>query len=170
MTERILHDLASDVAEALARSNKQLVLAESCTAGLVSATLGAIPGISRSLCGSAVVYQEATKTSWLHVSRELLLEHGAVSAEVAKAMAAGALDMTPHADLAAAITGHLGPNAPPEQDGQLFVALQLRGKPPVVCAGTLSSARNFGAADTLRANRQREATTFLMRRLHEILC
>ncbi|HEX6987400.1 MAG TPA: CinA family protein, partial [Planctomycetaceae bacterium] len=96
-----LFDQAERVADRLRLSGHQLVLAESCTAGLVAAALGGVPGISRHLCGSAVVYQERTKAAWLDVPESLLAERGAVSAEVAAAMAAGALDRTPHADVAA---------------------------------------------------------------------
>lgn len=49
-------------------------------------------------------------------------------------MATGALEATPHADIAAAVTGHLGPGAPPEQDGLVFVAFaarELRKRPTV---------------------------------------
>lgn len=127
-----LHALAEQVAAELRRTGRQLVLAESCTAGLVAAALGSVPGISRYLCGSAVVYQERTKTAWLGVPESLFASPGVVSPDVAKAMAANALQRTPYADLAASITGHLGPSAPPELDGMIEIAVQHRGNPPTV--------------------------------------
>lgn len=102
--------VARELALILERRNLRLVLAESCTAGLAAAQLARVPGISRYLCGSAVVYQEATKTAWLGVPAEYFQPGGpgVVSGETAAAMADGVLERTPPADLAVAITGHLG--------------------------------------------------------------
>lgn len=118
-----LHSLALSVAQALAQQNKRIVFAESCTAGLIAATLGRVPGVSENLCGSAVVYRLDTKAKWLDVPEPMLINPGAVSELVALAMAHGALTHTPEADLAAAVTGHLGPNAPESQDGLVFMSL-----------------------------------------------
>jgi nicotinamide-nucleotide amidase len=124
--ERKIGARGERLAKALANANARLVLAESCTAGLIAASLGAVPGISNHLCGSMVTYRDATKQQWLGVAQTVLDEHTAVSAHVARLMATGALVATPEADLAAAVTGHLGPNAPPEQDGLIFVAVGSR--------------------------------------------
>ncbi|ADG69759.1 CinA domain protein [Planctopirus limnophila DSM 3776] len=121
-----LEQAAARLAGKLADSKQRLILAESCTAGLVSATLAQTPGISTWLCGSAVVYQEQTKTTWLGVSAATLAQYTAVSREVAQEMAAGVLQLTPHADIAAAITGHLGPHAPIPQDGEVHAAIVFR--------------------------------------------
>lgn len=123
---RELHSAARDLAEQLARARVRLVLAESCTAGLVAALLGEIPGISEWWCGSAVVYREATKTAWLGVAPRDLAKFTAVSAEVARGMACGALERTPEADVAVAVTGHLGPASPAGQDGLVFVGSAVR--------------------------------------------
>jgi nicotinamide-nucleotide amidase len=120
--------LAGQVYQELRARNSRLVLAESCTGGLVAALLTRIPGVSEFLCGSAVVYQIETKARWLRVSRRLLRERGAVSAEVASEMATKALVATPHADISAAVTGHLGPGAPPGKDGLVFVAFGRRAQ------------------------------------------
>ena len=124
-----LGPLAHDVAELLSRFQRKIVFAESCTAGLISATLARVPGASNFHCGSAVVYRLDTKTRWLGVSRTTLHDHGAVSEAIAIEMALGALAHTPEADLAAAITGHLGPNAPDHQDGLIYIAIAVRNKP-----------------------------------------
>ncbi len=136
------------------------MLAESCTAGLIAASLARIPGISEVLCGSAVTYRDDTKARWLRVGRTALRNAGAVSSQVAQQMAAGALAVTPEADLSAAITGHLGPAAPPGMDGLVYVAVGQRGKSHPV----LSVARKQLAAGT-RLARQREATLLVVQEL-----
>ena len=96
--------------------------------GLVSATLTRIPGVSSWLCGSAVTYQNETKQAWLDVTEHDLREFTAVSEQVTRVMAAEVLAKTPQADLAVAVTGHLGPDAPAEMDGIIYVAGALRGQ------------------------------------------
>jgi PncC family amidohydrolase len=122
-----LRDASRELARWLRERHFKIVFAESCTAGLASAALARVPGISDHLCGSAVAYRNETKVRWLRVSRRTLDGEGAVSAEVAQQMAAGVLRSTPEADFSAAVTGHLGPLAPPEQDGIVYVAVGRRG-------------------------------------------
>ena len=119
---------AEQLAEQLRRSGRRVVFAESCTAGLVTAALARIPGISEHVCGSAVVYRNATKTAWLGVSAEALADEsiGPVSEQVAAAMADGVLARTPEADLAVSVTGHLGPDAPAHLDGVIYVGIARR--------------------------------------------
>ena len=95
------------IQELLKASNQQLVLAESCTAGLAAARLGGVPGISEHFCGSAVVYQEGTKRDWLDIPTSMLTQNGAVSEQVAEQMALGSLDQTNAATLAVSITVYL---------------------------------------------------------------
>ena len=123
-----LEQLLRHVAEQLVRNNIRIVFAESCTGGLISATLARVPGISDVHCGSAVVYRLDTKTRWLGVPTSMLIDPGPVSDPVARAMAEGVLRITPEASLALAITGHLGPNAPEKQDGLVFVGIAVRGQ------------------------------------------
>ncbi|MCA9058972.1 MAG: nicotinamide-nucleotide amidohydrolase family protein [Planctomycetaceae bacterium] len=125
-----LMNIAQSVATLLRETHSTLVLAESCTAGLIAATLSRIPGISEFLAGSAVVYQLKTKHAWLDVSPEIMEDPGVVSAAVAEAMVRGVLANTPQAGVAASITGHLGPNAPPELDGIAWCAIQFGSKSP----------------------------------------
>jgi PncC family amidohydrolase len=159
-----LLETARLVAETLAESGRQLVLAESCTAGLVVASLGVVPGISRHLCGSAVVYQESTKAAWLGVPEALFASPGVVSADVAAAMTAGALARTPHANLAAAVTGHLGPGAPSDLDGVIYVAVQFRGEGPTVMCHRLTTGVEPDAVRA-RRERQREAAELVLDQL-----
>jgi PncC family amidohydrolase len=138
LNERQLTALAQQVVERLKFLNLKIVLAESCTGGLVSALLTRIPGVSEFHCGSAVVYQVATKAQWLGVPEAILSQPGPVSREVVSKMAAGALEITAQADVAAAVTGHLGPGAPAAQDGLVYVAFVTRarsgkaGRPSIV--------------------------------------
>ncbi len=113
----MLDSLSNQVFQLLDSHEQTLVTAESCTAGLIAATLSRVPGMSRCLAGSLVAYQSASKSAWLDVPAELIDRHGAVGREVAEAMARQALRKTPHATIAISITGHLGPDAPPELDG-----------------------------------------------------
>jgi nicotinamide-nucleotide amidase len=86
----------------------RLATAESCTGGLVAARLTAVPGSSASFVGGVVAYADDVKQGELDVPTELLAEHGAVSAEVAAAMAEGARRRL-GADVAVAVTGVAGP-------------------------------------------------------------
>ena len=141
---------AFDLAAQLASTQTRLVLAERCTCGLVSAVLGQCPGISNWLCGSLASYREGSKQAWLDVDADLIAKHTAESAVVTKAMAVGALSVTPEADLAVAITGHLGPDAPEHQDGVIFIAALRRADKAAVVQSTRLQA-------TQRVARQWEA-------------
>lgn len=121
-----LLDLAVEIGMDLERNRKRFVLAESCTGGLAAGALASVPGMSKFLCGSFVVYTEGTKKSWLGVPPEVLLEVGAVSRGVAEAMARRALEMTTEAQVAVSITGHLGPHAPQDQDGHAWIGRAQR--------------------------------------------
>jgi len=117
---------ARRVARLLRQTNRKIVFAESCTGGLVSGALTKIPGISNFHCGGVVVYRNETKQAYLGIPAALLKDPGPVSPEVAEIMATKVLQRTPEADLAAAVTGHLGPNAPAKLDGLVFIAVARR--------------------------------------------
>ena len=87
----------------------RLATAESCTGGLVAARLTDVPGSSDVFAGAVVAYDDSVKTRELGVSEALLAEHGAVSAEVAAAMAAGVLERL-EVDVGIAVTGIAGPD------------------------------------------------------------
>jgi nicotinamide-nucleotide amidase len=99
-----------------------LATAESCTGGLVAARLTEVPGSSAVFVGSVVAYSNDVKESSLGVPAELLREHGAVSAEVAAAMAAGARERL-GADVAVSVTGIAGPDGgtPEKPVGLVFL-------------------------------------------------
>lgn len=111
------------LARTLKRRRIRLVLAESCTGGLIAATLARVPGISEHFCGSFVAYRNDSKSRWLGVSPKLIAARGAVSPAVAMEMAVRALERTPEASVAVSVTGHFGPGAPPKQDGLVFMTL-----------------------------------------------
>src|SRR6185436_14313548 len=104
--------LVRRVAALRKQQNLKVVFAESCTGGLVAGALTQVPGISDHHCGGVVVYRNETKRAYLGISERLLKNPGAVSEVVAREMATRVLDLTPEADISAAVTGHLGPGAP----------------------------------------------------------
>ena len=83
--------------------------AESCTGGLVAEVITAVPGSSAYFLGSIVAYADEVKATSLDVPRTALAAHGAVSAQVAKAMAAGCRARI-GSSLAVSITGIAGPD------------------------------------------------------------
>jgi nicotinamide-nucleotide amidase len=97
------------VGTALKERGWRLGLAESCTGGLVSHRITAIPGSSAYFLGGVEAYANSAKTNLLGVSRETLKEHGAVSEPCAGEMAAGALRAF-GADIAVSTTGIAGPD------------------------------------------------------------
>jgi PncC family amidohydrolase len=101
------------LAEAKARE-LTLATAESCTGGALAVLLSNAPGASENFHGGFVVYTKANKTAALGVPAELIEAHTAVSAQVAKAMAEGALRRCP-ADITVSVTGVAGPE--PDEDG-----------------------------------------------------
>jgi nicotinamide-nucleotide amidase len=86
-----------------------LATAESCTGGMVAERLTAVPGSSEAFVGAVVAYSNGVKTRELGVPEETLARHGAVSAEAAGAMAAGARERL-GADVGVAVTGIAGPD------------------------------------------------------------
>jgi PncC family amidohydrolase len=120
--------LAQDIARELANREEKLVFAESCTAGMLASTLGQIPGVSKNLCGSAVTYRADLKRRWLGVKRRTIKRHTTESGQVAAEMALGALRHAPKADWSCAVVGHMGPDAPEDKDGQMFVCIARRTK------------------------------------------
>lgn len=103
-----IETLARLLLEECRERHLRIVTAESCTGGLVSAALTAIPGSSDVLDRGFVVYSNRAKTEMLGVPGDLIADVGAVSEPVARAMAEGALENS-HAHLAVAITGVAGP-------------------------------------------------------------
>lgn len=99
--------LCSDILTAL--RGKTLVSAESCTGGGIGAALTAVPGSSAVYKGGIISYTNDVKINQLHIDKKLIDRVGAVSAEVAEAMAAG-VRCALAADVAVSVTGLAGPD------------------------------------------------------------
>jgi nicotinamide-nucleotide amidase len=99
---------ASELVKKLAAKGWMLATAESCTGGLVAAAITDISGSSAVFDRGFVTYSNDAKTQLLAVPAELISRHGAVSEEVAHAMAEGALRHSA-ADIAVSVTGIAGP-------------------------------------------------------------
>jgi nicotinamide-nucleotide amidase len=120
--------IAQEVARLLSERSEKLVLAESCTCGLIASTLGQIPGISANFCGSAVVYRADSKKNWLGVTQQVIARYTTESPEVSEKIAIGIIENTPEADWSIGIVGHFGPDAPKEKDGIIFLTFVRRTK------------------------------------------
>jgi PncC family amidohydrolase len=158
----------------LRRFEHRLVLAESCTAGLVAAELGGIPGVSNCLCGSLVVYRNDSKIRWAGIEPAVLEDPnvGPVSDVVTAALAQSALQRTPEATLSGAITGHLGPGSPEHLDGIVYCAVAVRNKTlAAICKEyRLSSPSPKSSQDiAARCARQTQAAKLMIMTLIEFL-
>ncbi len=111
------------------RREVRVSTAESCTGGLAAALLTSVPGISAVFDEAFVTYADAAKERALAVSAELLRAHGAVSREVAEAMARGAARRA-GAELALAVTGIAGPDGGSAEKpvGLVWIATSFRGE------------------------------------------
>lgn len=121
--------LQSSLVRLLRQKKLTLATAESCTGGTIGQMITDVSGSSDVYLGGWVTYANAMKTQHLGVPAELLAEHGAVSAPVARAMAAGALQRS-GADLAIAITGIAGPSGGTEEKpvGTVWIGLAARDR------------------------------------------
>ena len=118
---------ARETVRRLASRGAVAVTAESCTGGLIAAAITAVPGSSSVLHGGFVSYANAAKTAMLGVSDAVIDRVGAVSREVAAAMAAGARGRT-GADVAVSVTGVAGPDGgtPDKPVGTVWFGLDGR--------------------------------------------
>lgn len=152
-------DLAEIVLARLRQHGRTLAVAESCTGGLVGGRLTAVPGASEVFRGGVVAYDNAVKAGQLGVSESLLAAHGAVSEEVARAMADGV-----HRALgtwaAIAVTGLAGPSGGSSEKPVGTVCLAVR-------AGERTAARRRVFPGDREEIRQRgaQAGLDLLRRL-----
>jgi nicotinamide-nucleotide amidase len=152
-------DLAAIVLERLRRERRRLGVAESCTGGMLSARITAIPGSSEVFVGGVVAYADAVKTAALQVPLEVLQAHGAVSEATVVAMAEGAQRVFA-ADCAMAVTGIAGPGggSPEKPVGTVWLAARVH-------ATTRAVRRLFpGDRDAIR-RRAAQAALDLLRRL-----
>jgi nicotinamide-nucleotide amidase len=102
-------ELVKDISTVLCEHHWKLVTAESCTGGLISTCLTDLPGSSNWFERGFVTYSNASKEEMLSVPHDLIKRYGAVSEEVALAMALGAIEHS-HGDVAVSVTGVAGPD------------------------------------------------------------
>jgi PncC family amidohydrolase len=132
-TDRDLADAANRLGTALLAVEWTLSSAESSTAGLIGHAITMVSGASRYYVGGVIAYSNLAKVLELGVAEDLIANHGAVSAEVAEAMAEGVRSRF-DTDLAVAVTGIAGPDAggAAKPIGLHFVAACRRGHPATV--------------------------------------
>ncbi len=106
--------LAEVVGKKLIQQKKTIAIVESCTGGNLSKLLTDVPGASQYFSHGWVTYSNSAKTDEVGVPSDLIVEHGAVSSQVAEAMARGALKRA-RTDFAVSITGIAGPTGGSEQ-------------------------------------------------------
>ena len=135
----------------------RIATAESCTGGLVSARITSVPGASSVFMGGVVSYANEMKRDMLGVPQEVLERVGAVSAECAEAMAAGAR-LRLGADAAVSVTGIAGPDGgtPLKPVGLVFFGL-------ATAAGVRAESRVFaGGRDAVRSQAAGHALSLLL--------
>ncbi len=134
-----LLDEARRLIDALRARGMRLATAESCTGGLISALLTEVPGASDVLERGFVTYSNLAKQTLLGIDARIIAAHGAVSEEVALAMAAGALANS-EADIAVSVTGVAGPGGGSAEKpvGLVHLAVARKGQ------RTLHIERRFG--------------------------
>ncbi len=119
-----LTDLAARLGERCAELGLHIATVESCTGGLVGHLITEVPGSSAYFVGGFVTYSDDLKRDAVDVPHDVLSAHGAVSAQVAMAMASGGRHRT-GADLAVSVTGIAGPEggSPSKPVGLTYVAV-----------------------------------------------
>jgi nicotinamide-nucleotide amidase len=118
------------VLSALRAKGWRVATAESCTGGLIAGALTALAGSSDVVEGGFITYSNEAKTQSLGVPAELIATHGAVSDEVAAAMAEGVLVRLPQVDIAVSVSGIAGPGggSPAKPVGLVYFGLAVRGQ------------------------------------------
>ena len=153
-------DLAIRVASTCLARGLTIATVESCTGGLVGHVITDVPGSSAYFLGGFVTYSDGLKRAMVGVPDDVLAAHGAVSAQVALAMAAGGRERT-RADIAVAVTGIAGPDGgtPAKPVGLTYVAVADRSGANV--------RRHVWSGD--RADNKRRSATAALELLLELL-
>ncbi|TNF45724.1 nicotinamide-nucleotide amidohydrolase family protein [bacterium] len=155
-------DIAEEIGVLLIEKGWTLAVAESCTGGLLGGRITSVPGSSAYFVGGIVAYSNNMKMDLLGIPSTLILEHGAVSEEVAKAMADGVAGAS-GADIGVAVTGVAGPdgseNKPP---GTVYLCVIT----PTVSEGRLLDLS--GDREDVRESAVVEALRFLADTLERV--
>ena len=153
-------DLAALVLARLRQRHHRLGIAESCTGGLVSERITAVPGASDTFIGGVVAYADLVKTGILNVPLDTISAHGAVSEQTVRAMAEGAQRLFA-VDCSVAVTGIAGPSGgtPEKPVGTVWLAARVHGD-------TRAVGRVFpGDRDEIRERAAQAALDLLRREL-----
>ena len=153
-------DLAAVVLDAARARGLRIAVAESCTGGLLAKRLTDTPGSSDVMVGGVVAYDNAVKTALLDVPAELIDRHGAVSEEVVRALARGAVGRF-GVGLSAAVTGIAGPSGgtPEKPVGTVWLATALGDRVDAI------RVLLPGPRDNIRSRSAQAALFLLLRRL-----
>ena len=121
------------LAQLMLDRNWRMATVESCTGGWIAQSLTSLSGSSDWFDCGLVTYSNRAKERFAGVSQELIAAHGAVSAEVALAMAAGARSRI-NVEVVVAVTGIAGPSGGSEQKpvGTVYIAWEIAGRDPLV--------------------------------------
>ncbi len=166
MFDETILEKAGRVIDACRDAKLMMVTVESCTGGLLTGALTAIPGSSDVVDRGYITYSLYGKMEMIGVPAEMLASDGAVSAAVARAMAGGALSRcSPRAKLAVAITGVAGPGStsPTKPAGLVYLAVAQEGK------GVLEEKCEFGdiGRNEVRLASVEAALDLILRRLEQ---
>ena len=149
--------IAADILTAARAQGLMIATAESCTGGMISAALTAVPGSSDVFDRGFVTYSNAAKQEMLGIRAATLAAHGAVSEEIASEMALGALKNS-QAALAVSVTGIAGPGGSEHKpEGRVCFGLATR-------TGVATETVEFGALgrDQVRAAATEHALALLL--------
>ncbi|MFQ5958147.1 MAG: CinA family protein [Alphaproteobacteria bacterium] len=166
MFDDAIRDKARAVLDACRDARLMLVVAESCTGGLVAGALTEIPGSSDVVERGFVTYSYQSKSEMLGVPAETIAAHGAVSEAVARAMAEGALARAPpRAQISIAVTGVAGPGS----DSQAKPAGLVHLAAAQAAKGVIHEKREFGdiGRDAVRRASVAAALDLVLRRITE---
>lgn len=155
------HEMAAEILRRCSAGSIRIATAESCTGGMIAAALTAIAGSSDVFECGYVVYSNAAKTNMLGVPADLINTHGAVSAEVACAMAEGAR-LKSNVALALSVTGVAGPgHSDNKPEGLVYLGLAANGMAPI--------AKRFDHGAIGRGNVRKLATQDALKLILEAL-
>jgi nicotinamide-nucleotide amidase len=160
-TEQMLYELAVAVGKQLQTRQWLLAIAESCTGGWVASMITSVAGSSQWFDRGFVTYSDAAKKEMLGVRNETLVAHGAVSQQVVREMAEGALRHS-HAQVSLAITGIAGPGGGTVEKPVGFVWFAWAGR----YLATQTEVQHFyGDRQEIR----RQAVVLALTRISELL-
>lgn len=136
-------DLNEVVVRILKEKGLTITSAESCTAGLFPASITDVAGASEVMSSAYITYSNESKIKELGVPAELIERCSAVSAEVAEAMAKGALERS-GAGIAVSVTGYAGPEADPGREaGEAFIGYAMADRSGYYKVNTSRNMRNW---------------------------